>query len=49
MDFDAGVKPVTQSTKPKKGRPIEIPIPTETQGFDDLKKVMRRKPPQSES
>jgi hypothetical protein len=38
-----------QSTRPKEGSPIEIPVPTEKTFFGDLKKVMRRKPPQSES
>ena len=40
---------VTQSTTPKKGEAIEIPIPTEEQFFGDLAKITRRKPPHSES
>lgn len=31
-------KPRTQKTQPKKGEPIDIPIPTRKQVFDDLAK-----------
>ena len=36
----------TQKTQPKKGEPIEIPIPTREEVFRDLEKVAKpRKPP----
>ncbi|HVC45436.1 MAG TPA: hypothetical protein VND20_11520 [Candidatus Binataceae bacterium] len=38
-----------QLTTPKQGKPIEIPVPTKRQFTDDLGKLMRRKPPQSQS
>jgi hypothetical protein len=48
--MDMAVGNPTQKTRAKnKHDRIDIPIPTEKQFFGDLKKVMRRKPPQSET
>ena len=39
----------TQKTHPKKGEPIEIPIPTREEVFRDLGKVAKpRKPPKKD-
>jgi len=46
---DVASRPKIQRTTPKEGDGVEIPIPTEGQFFGDLAKIMRRKPPQSES
>jgi hypothetical protein len=40
---DQPTQPATQKTRPKKGDPVDIPIPTKQDVFGDLAKTARPK------